>query len=56
MKFSKKFNNSKQTIKKMVKEDYRYLQKKITGSSVYKGKDSNYKRIPKHRNRNLSYR
>lgn len=35
--------------KKIAMEDLRYLQKKISGKSVYRSLGSSYRRTPKHR-------
>lgn len=54
MKFSKKAHIGKRTLRKMVHEDYRYLQKRVSGRSVYKGVIAAYRRIPKHRKRYIN--
>jgi hypothetical protein len=51
MKLSKLKLKHKKISKKQAVEDMRYLQKKISGKSVYANIESAYKRFPKHRNR-----
>ncbi len=41
--------------KKLSKEDLRFLQKRISGKSVYRSLSSVYSRYPKHRNRHFGY-
>lgn len=51
MKLSKLKLKHKKISKKQAVEDMRYLQKKISGKSVYANIESVYKMVPKHRNR-----
>ena len=51
MKLSKLNLIHKKISKKQAMEDMRYLQKKISGKSVYANIKSVYKRVPKHKNR-----
>lgn len=50
MKLSTNLNSKNKAIKRIILEDYRYLQKKISGSSVYRNVKHSYKRTPKHKN------
>lgn len=51
MKLSKLNLNKKKVSKKQAMEDMRYLQKMISGKSVYANIKSVYRRVPKHRSR-----
>lgn len=56
MKLSKLNLNHKKISKKQAMEDMRYLQKKISGKSVYANIKTAYRRIPKHKNRSYTTR
>ena len=49
MKIKKALLKNKTLIRLLVKEDMQYLQKKISGKSVYKNISSMYIRTPKHK-------
>ena len=48
MKLSKRLKKRSKFIEKLEHDDMRFLQKKITGKSVYKTVSDLYKRKPKH--------
>lgn len=48
MKLSKQLKKRGKFIKKLELDDMRFLQKKISGNSVYKTASDLYKRKPKH--------
>jgi hypothetical protein len=54
MKLSKLNLDKKKINKKQAIEDMRYLQKMISGKSVYANIRLVYKRVPKHRSRSYS--
>jgi hypothetical protein len=54
MKITKLHTRRKSAGKKAMLEDMRYLQRKITGRSVYSNMKAVYRRVPKHRNRAYS--
>ncbi len=49
MKLSRLNLKHNKVSKKQVMEDMRYLQKKISGKSVYANIESVYRRVPKHK-------
>ena len=55
MKFKKPHLKHKMFSRRLLNEDMQYLQKKISGRSVYKNLDSIYMRSPKHKNAELIY-
>ena len=50
MKLAKKYNEKSKMLKRQAIDDMKYLQKKISGRSVYKNLGELYLRKPKHRN------
>lgn len=51
MKLTRLILRNNKFSKKQTMEDLRYLQKKISGSSVYSNIKTAYRRLPKHRSR-----
>lgn len=55
MNIKKRYVKSTKSIKQLVTEDLRYLQKRISGKSVYANINELYLRRPKHRKGWLHY-
>lgn len=55
MRFKKQFRKNNRFIKSVTFEDLHYLQKKISGRSVYGNGAMYYSRKPKHRNEGYQY-
>jgi len=56
MRFKKLHLKNKKISQLVAKEDLQYLQKKISGRSVYRKLSSMYMRTPKHKKVGYAYR
>lgn len=55
MKLTKQCNTNSKKLRRLVIDDMMYLQKRISGKSVYKSMSAIYLRKPKHRKFGFEY-
>ena len=55
MKLAQQYNTRSKKLRRLVIDDMMYLQKRISGKSVYKSMGAIYLRKPKHRKLGFEY-